>query len=294
MFYGIADKMWKDAGGFESTVDSPDPIGDTAKVFGLGTKSGIDLPNEATGRVASRAFKQANWESRKDAWCANAVAGYPETRKTNPKLADFYTALDKENCADGFRWREGDALNAAIGQGDTAVTPLQMAMVYATIANGGKLYAPQVAKAIVNSNGEVVQDIAPKLRAQVDVPADTIKFLQRALPGVTTDGSGATPFAGFPLAQIPVASKTGSAQVTGDKASTSWFASYAPANKPKYAVVMMVTQGGTGSGTSGPSVRKIYEALFGVGRPSVFEGGVPSDALPVIREDGTPVTPKDS
>ena len=294
VFYGIADKMWKDAGGFESTVDSPDPIGDTAKVFGLGTKSGIDLPNEATGRVASRAFKQANWESRKDAWCANAVSGYPETRKTNPKLADFYTALDKENCADGFRWREGDALNAAIGQGDTAVTPLQMAMVYATIANGGKLYAPQVAKAIVNSNGEVVQDIAPKLRAQVDVPADTIKFLQRALPGVTTDGSGATPFAGFPLAQIPIASKTGSAQVTGDKASTSWFASYAPANKPKYAVVMMVTQGGTGSGTSGPSVRKIYEALFGVGRSSVFDSGAPSDALPVIREDGTPVTPKDS
>lgn len=88
--------------------------------------------------------------------------------------------------------------------------------------------------------------------------------------------------------------------MSGDKASTSWFASYAPANKPKYAVVMMVTQGGTGSGTSGPSVRKIYEALFGVNgmsvnpNRSVLVGGAPSDALPVIREDGTPVTPKDS
>ena len=299
VFYGIADKMWKDAGGFESTVDSPDPIATTAKIFGLGTQSGIDLPNEATGRVSSRAFKQANWEARKDAWCANAVGGYPETRKTNPKLADFYTALDKENCADGFRWREGDALNAAIGQGDTAVTPLQMAMVYATIANGGKLYAPQIAKAIVDASGNVVEEIQPKLRAQVDVPASTMKFLEAALPGVTTRGSGATPFAGFPLAQIPVASKTGSAQVTGNKASTSWFASYAPANKPKYAVVMMVTQGGTGSGTSGPSVRKIYEALFGVSGSSVnparsvLLGGAPQDTLPVIREDGTPVTPKE-
>jgi len=95
-----------------------------------------------------------------------------------------------------------------------------------------------------------------------------------------------------------VASKTGSAQVTGDKASTSWFASYAPANDPKYAVVMMVTEGGTGSKTSGPSVRKIYEALFGVKgqtvnpRDSVLVGGSLQDALPTVRPDGTPVSPK--
>jgi penicillin-binding protein 2 len=99
-----------------------------------------------------------------------------------------------------------------------------------------------------------------------------------------------------------VASKTGSAQVTGDKVSTAWFASYAPADDPQYAVVMMVTQGGLGSKTSGPSVRKIYEALFGVdgqdvnSRRSVLVDGKPSSNLPVIRQDGTPVIPlgKDS
>jgi penicillin-binding protein 2 len=80
--------------------------------------------------------------------------------------------------------------------------------------------------------------------------------------------------------------------------STSWFATYAPADNPRYAVVMMVTEGGTGSKTSGPSVRKIYEAIFGVrygtvvpGR-SVLVGGEPRASLPVVKADGTPVTPK--
>ena len=95
-----------------------------------------------------------------------------------------------------------------------------------------------------------------------------------------------------------MASKTGSAQVVGAQVSTSWFASYAPANDPKYAVIMMVTQGGTGSGTSGPSVRNIYEKLFGVQgssidpNRSVLVGDSPQEALPAVGADGMPVMPK--
>jgi len=298
VFYGLADRMWAAAGGNDATRDSPDPVADAASMFGFGTPTGIDLPGESAGRIASRAFKVQNWEAKRETWCANAIAGYPETRKTDPKQADYYTALDKENCADGFRWREGDALNAAIGQGDTAVTPLQLAMAYSAIANGGTVYEPELVKAIMGADGSVIERITPTVKSQLDVPKSTINFLRNSLPGVTTDGSGESPFTGFPLNQIPVASKTGSAQVTGDKVSTSWFASYAPANKPRYAIVMMVTQGGTGSKTSGPSVRKIYEALFGVKgstvnpNNSVLIGGAPSKSLPVIRPDGTPVTPK--
>ncbi len=298
VFYGLADRMWAAAGGNDATRDSPDPVADAASMFGFGTPTGIDLPGESAGRIASRAFKVQNWEAKRETWCANAIAGYPETRKTDPKQADYYTALDKENCADGFRWREGDALNAAIGQGDTAVTPLQLAMAYSAIANGGTVYEPELVKAIMGADGSVIERITPTVKSQLDVPKSTINFLRNSLPGVTTDGSGESPFTGFPLNQIPVASKTGSAQVTGDKVSTSWFASYAPANKPRYAIVMMVTQGGTGSKTSGPSVRKIYEALFGIKgstvnpNNSVLIGGAPSKSLPVIRPDGTPVTPK--
>ncbi len=298
VFYTLADQLWMRGGGIDAARDAPDPVAEVATMFGLGTKSGIDLPGESGGRVSSREFKAANWDAKKDDWCRNAVEGYPETRKTDPKLADYFTALDKENCADGFRWREGDAMNAAIGQGDTAVTPLQMAMAYAAIANGGTLYQPQVVKGIVTGDGSNYEEIAPVVRSEVDVPKSSIRFLQRALPGVTKVGSGRIPFTGFPLGQIPVASKTGTAQVTGDKVSTSWFASYAPADDPKYAIVMMVTQGGTGSETSGPSVRKIYEALFGVRgttvRPerSVLVGGEPMTTLPEVRPDGTPVTPE--
>lgn len=298
VFYGIAGEMWTDAGGGDATPTSPDPIADAAKMFGLGSRTGIDLPDEAAGRVSSREFKVENWEAKKDTWCENAVKGYPETRKTDPKLADYFTALDAENCADGFRWREGDALNASIGQGDTVVTPLQMAMVYAAIANGGTVYEPKVVKAVVSADGSTVRELPNVVKSEVKAPKSTMTFLRRALPGVTANGSGEDPFRGFPLDQIPVASKTGSAQVTGNKVSTSWFASYAPANKPKYAVVMMVTQGGTGSKTSGPSVRNIYEALFGVQgssvdpNASVLVGGAPRKNLPVIEADGTPRGPQ--
>ncbi len=293
VFYEIAKRMWQEAGGPDADVTAPDPVAEAARAFGLGSATGIDLPGEASGLVASRQFKFDNWEKKKDTWCRNAELGYAETRKTDPKLADYFTALDRENCTDGYQWRAGDALNAAIGQGDTTVTPLQMAMVYATIANGGKVFQPQIAKGVVSADGSTVEKFEPILKGKVDVPKKAIKFLKRSLPGVTTDGSGETPFIGFPLKKIPVASKTGSAQVTGDKASTSWFASYAPADKPRYAVVMMVTEGGTGSKTSGPSVRKIYEAIFGVKngavRPSdsVLAGGEPRAELPAVRSDGT-------
>ena len=298
VFYRIADEMWLKGGGLYAPQGAPDPIAETAAAFRLGEATGIDLPNEAAGLVSGRDEKLLVWEQRREQWCADAKEGFSQLREDDPKLAEYYTALAKENCLDGFRWRNGDAINASIGQGDTGITPLQLAMAYATIANGGTVYQPQVAKAILSSRGEVVQQFDPVVRGEVPAPEGTFDFLRAALAGVTSEGTGRVPFEGFPLDEIPIASKTGSAQVFSDNSTTAWYASFAPADDPQYAVVMMVTRGGTGSLTAGPGVRTIYEALFGVvdgivdPAKSVLIGGAPSRTLPVVRPDGTPVTPE--
>lgn len=266
VFYGAADRIWRRAGGQQAGAGAFDPIADVPAEFGLGRRTGVDLPGEVSGTVSGRAAKAELWKQRRDAWCAAAAEGYPELRATDPDLADSYTELDRENCEEGFQWRQGDALNAAIGQGLTAISPLQLAVAYSALANGGEVRQPTVARRIVAADGRTARRIDPVVLGTADVDKPTLRFIRDAMVAVTTSGSAATAFAGFPLEQFPVASKTGSAQVSGGKPSTSWFGSFAPADDPRYVVVMMVTQGGTGSETSGPSVRAIYDHLFQTGQ----------------------------
>ena len=94
------------------------------------------------------------------------------------------TRSPRENCADGWRLRAGDAVNMAIGQGDTMVTPLQMLVAYAAIANGGTLWEPQVGHAIVDPSGELVRAIQPQEVGRLPLAASTTAFLRAALQGV--------------------------------------------------------------------------------------------------------------
>ena len=151
----------------------------------------------------------------------------------------------------------------AIGQGDVLATPLQVAHAYAAIANGGTLYRPQVARAVMSPEGKVVKNFKPKSQGKV-AGVERDGEVHPGRPGqVPVSGSAAYRYVDFPLTQLPVAAKTGTGQVDG-KATTSWYASYAPADDPEYVVLMMVPEGGTGSGTSAPSVNEIYKALFGI------------------------------
>jgi penicillin-binding protein 2 len=294
IFYRLAHEQWRADGGSKPVDDPDDLIATTASGFGFGRATGIDLPGETAGRVASREAKAAQWEQRRDEWCARAKEGYPEVQDAD--RARYLTRLAKENCTEGMLWRVGDALNASIGQGDTAATVLQVATAYAAIANGGTLHRPHLARALLDADGSVAQEFAPEVAGRVPVPAEDLAFLRRALRGVIDSGTARRPFEGFPLDEVPIAGKTGTGEVFGQQA-TSWFASFAPADDPRYAVVIMVSQGGTGAGTSGASVKGIYEALFGVrdGQAdparSVLVGGDVAQGLPAMGADGVPVPP---
>jgi penicillin-binding protein 2 len=155
------------------------------------------------------------------------------------------------------------------------------------LANGGTLWKPRVAKAIIGPHGNVVKRIKPQAAGHVPIPARDLHYIDNALKGTGKVGTMAWKMGGFPLNQVQVRFKTGTAEVYG-KQTTSWVASY----DKQYVVIMQISQGGTGSGTSGNSVRKIWESLYGVHGSSVAPataaepGAHPPAPLPVFRQDG--------
>jgi penicillin-binding protein 2 len=285
-FYRVGYDYWQRFGSDVADVDARDPLVEKAKDFGFGSETGIDIPGEASGRIADRKWKLAYYKSQKDYYCG--LADKPQDEDTS----DFVYKFAREFCIEGFAYRAGDAVNFAIGQGDTIVTPLQLARAYAAISNGGTLYAPRVAKAVVAADGKVLRRIPPRKVGTVKVPKSAIGYIDTALKGVTRQGTMAWRMGGFPLDDVVVRSKTGSAEVYG-KQSTSWVASYTD----DYVVVMMVSQGGTGSGTSGPAVRKIWETLYGiegekvVSAKAAIPGTVPPPGLPNFMRDGSILPP---
>jgi penicillin-binding protein 2 len=294
VFYKVGYDLWLQDGG-NNAKRPKDVVEKTATAFGLGSPTGIDLPSESSGRVGGRAFKASQYAKFREIWCRRAQIGYPEVAKTDAVRAAYLTELAKENCVDGGKFRGGDAANNAIGQGDTAVTPVQMAVAYAAIANGGTVWEPMIAKALISADGKTIKTFKPKVKGHVKMKKSVRDYLLKSLVGVPLNGTGMSPFSGFPLDKISVAAKTGSGEVTNAAAPVSWFNAFAPAEKPRYEVVMMVSQGGTGALTSGPSVRMIMEALFGVDgsnvdpRKSVLLNGAPAVKLPTVRSDGTVV-----
>ncbi|MBB6626718.1 penicillin-binding protein 2 [Nocardioides sp. KIGAM211] len=283
-FYRVGLHYWQKYGSDPANVDARDPLVEEAKKFGFGSETGVDLPGEASGRIADRHWKLSYWKSMKGYYCTMDEKG------TAPNA--FLKLFAHEFCLEGSYYRAGDAVNYAIGQGDTIVTPLQLARAYAALSNGGTLYAPRIAKAIVDADGTVVHQFAPQPEGKVDASAASLKYVDTALQGTPKVGTLAWKFIDFPLDKVHIRGKTGSAEVYG-KQSTSWVATY----DENYVVVMMVSQAGTGSGTSGPAVRKIWESLYGITGMSVnparsaIPGTTPPAGLPTFMKDGSILPP---
>ncbi|MDP9387099.1 MAG: penicillin-binding protein 2 [Actinomycetota bacterium] len=225
-FYHLGATFWLQPGAGAQAIQS------VAREMGLGARTGIPLAGETKGRIPD-----------------------PESRK---KLHEQYP----EAFPNG-RWYAGDNVNLSIGQGDTAVTPLQLANAYATLANGGSVFTPRVAARVVTPTGAVVREIPSPAPTRIALdPAQRATILQGLRDAVAAeDGTAAGAFAGFP-ASFPVAGKTGTAQVT-TKQDTALFVAVAPVHDPQYVVAVVMEESGFGGSVAAPVARRIFEALAG-------------------------------
>ena len=212
-----------------------------ARRFGLGSKTHIQLSNEALGLVPT-----SEW-----------------------KLRRF-----------GIPWQKGEDLVVAIGQGFVLVTPIQMAIFYSSIANGGKLVKPRVVQRLEDADGKIVKTIESEIRKEQIIRPSTLSFLQKALTGVVQEPFGTGRAAR--LQGIKVAGKTGTAQVVrmGEDEEEdeeediddepyefrdhAWFVAFAPVEEPEILVVVLVEHGGHGGSAAAPIAREVMKEYFGI------------------------------
>ncbi len=258
-----------------------------AAQFGVGRAPGVDLPagEQAAGSYADRETRMARWQANKAAYCAAARKGYPEIRNRTDRA--YYTELARENCTDGWRYRAGDNADMSIGQGETTMSPLQLALAYSAMLNGGRIWAPTFGWGVVDQDGKVVRTIEPRVRNRVPVSQKLFDYITKSLDfsrGWAV--SGAFAYLGSKY-QNRLGGKTGTAEVFGKK-DTSWLATWGPTYKKnghttaRFVVVGMVEQAGTGATAAGPMLKRIWDGLLGAGGEPVIPASRPETHLPTV------------
>lgn len=213
-----------------------DAIAHYAAELGLGRKTGIRLPHEKSGIVPSTSWKKKRF---------------------------------------GVPWYSGETLSVAVGQGYLNTTPLQLLTLISAVANGGRLFVPQVVERVENIYGEKLRDYYAEESSRANISEKTLHVIQKALMGAVNEPRG-TGHASR-LEQVKVAGKTGTAQVVqmaadfrkGDMnrmpvkfRDHAWFAAYAPFEDPQIAVVVLVEHGGYGGAVAAPIAKKVIEKYF--------------------------------
>ncbi|RMF80612.1 MAG: penicillin-binding protein 2, partial [Nitrospirae bacterium] len=212
-----------------------DRIAYFARAFGLGRPTGIALREEKAGLVPTTAWKE---------------------RRT------------------GEPWMRGETVSVSIGQGAVLVTPLQLAVAYAALANGGVVVQPRLLLRIEDLEGRVVEEVPPRVRGTVPVDADHLARIARALESVVSAPGGTGVRAR--IEGVRVAGKTGTTQVVSLKRvegledgevprryrDHGWFAAFAPVESPEIVVVALAEHGGGGGTAAAPMVRHVLERYF--------------------------------
>jgi penicillin-binding protein 2 len=215
------------------------PLQIWARRLGIGRRTGIDLPGESPGVLPTPA-----WRNR----------------------------LVKQGLAvDDRQWTVGDNINLSVGQGDLQADPLQMAVAYAAVANGGRVLRPRLGLRIEDATGRALQQLdAPTARRVKIAKANRDAILEGLHGAASAPGGTSTPvFAGFP---IPIAGKTGTAEWNG-RPDQSWYVALAPYPNPRYVVAVTDEAGGFGADTAAPMTRRILAALFDVKETGLVQGG---------------------
>ncbi len=269
VYYDIGYQMWQsDDNKANYARNASAPVQKMQQMeldWGFGNYTGVDLPEDAAGTIPTRQWLYTMWEANAHQgqnWCKYGKAN-----------GSYVQQIEYDDCQDGWVWQPGQAVIAAIGQGYVTATPLQLANAYVALANGGTLYQPRVGEALVSPSGKVAAEISPPVVRKLPVAAATLAYMRSALADVVTSGTAAGAFSGFPLNQVCVAGKTGTAQIMG-KVATSVFASFAPCVNPKLVVVVMLPNSGYGADAAAPAVRQIWDSVFGLeGKKAAMPGG---------------------
>jgi penicillin-binding protein 2 len=228
---------------YDLPPDRGQPLQMWARKFGFGRRTGVDIGPETSGLVPTIGWKRRLYTRKTDACCWR---------------------VDR-------LWKPGDSITLAIGQGNLLVTPIQMARLYAAIANGGKLVTPHVLNDVENPNGTIVPTTAPPAPRMIPgLDPSYVTDVQQGLLMGTHDPFGTSygVFGNFP---VPIAGKTGTAEKTvtpvpgyTHNESQSWWCGYGPANDPKLVVCAVIENGGEGGAAAAPAAERVFAKFFGV------------------------------
>jgi penicillin-binding protein 2 len=240
-----------------------------ARLYGIGQPTGIDIGGEASGTLPTPAWRAER--NKLEAECDNATGPYKGGRKHPPGGCGIADGTNRP-------WSVGDNESLAVGQGDVQVTPLQLAVAYSAIANGGTVVRPHLGLAVQSPTGAVLREINPPPVRHLPINPLYLETIRQGLREAASQPGGTS----FPvMGNFPeqVYGKTGTAQYTGQP-DYSWYACFVPrsATSKPILVVVTVARAGFGVQAAAPVARQILSQWF-FGNPGKFMGSTGSGAL---------------